>query len=240
MFQQVQLVGMDKFRSDLAKYRKGAIPYAARNGLNACAFAMMREWRREVKSTFTLRNQFTERSIRVERATGLDMRRMVAITGSVAPYMGDQESGATIRGKGKHKAIPAPAAAGNAPGGSKLTRTVRPANKLSAISVKTPSMARYGKRRQNAIVIAVALRKGQKHVLLNRSKGTGRGIFEVRTVGKNAKAKVRLLWGLGKTSVHVDAQPTMKRTLERSDQTFQGLLNGAYLAQLKRFRVLGY
>lgn len=234
---EVKLQGLEKFQRDLETYRKRAIPYAARDGLNGCAFALMREWRREVKSTFTLRNQYTERSIRVERAQGLNLRTMVAITGSVAPYMGDQEQGAVIRGKGKHKAIPGPAAAGQAPGG-KRTRTVRAINRLSAIHVLHVNATRYGRRRQNAVAIAVALRKGQRHVLLNRRRGGGRGLFSVW--GTRRGVRTRLLWDVSRASVRVDPHPTLQRSLDRSRAVFTGILSNAYLAQLRRHKVLGY
>jgi hypothetical protein len=226
-----------KLHRDLQTFAKRAFPYAVRNALTGCAFEARKVWQMEIRSTFTNRNAFTERSIRVEKATGVDVRGMKAVVGSVAPYMGDQEHGAVIRGKGKHKAIPGPAAAGLKPGGQR-TKVVRPQFRLGAINVNHPSLARYGRRRQNAVVLAIAIRKGERFALLNRATSRGRGLFEVK--GLKRKAKVKLLYNVSKGSVRVKPEPTMRRAVLRSKGTFERITATAMIQQLKRYRVMGY
>lgn len=225
-----------KLHKDIAKAQR-SVPYAMRNALNDCAFHLRETWQMEIRAAFTLRNKFTERSIRVDKATGADPRSMQAVTGSVALFMGDQEEGATVRGRGKHKAIPGPGAAGMK-AGAKRTKVVRPQFRLGAINVNHPSLGRYGRRRQNAIVLAIAIRKGERFALLNRAKGRGRGIFEVK--GLKRKAKTKLLYNVSKGSVRVQAEPTMQRAIRRSREKFRSIMGDSLLFQMKRNRVFGF
>lgn len=226
-----------KLHDHLERLKKRALPYAARDALNGCAFELRKEWQSQIRTTFTNRNKFTERSIRVEKASGIDLKTMQSRTGSVAAYMGDQEGGGTVKGSGKHKAIPGPAAAGMKPG-ARRTKTVRPRFHLGAINVKSPSLAKYGRRRQNAIVLAITIRKHERFALLNRSKGRGRGIFEVK--GLKRKAKVKLLYNVSKGSVKVKPEPTMQRATNASGWRFEKVIYQSLLNQLKRNRVMGF
>jgi hypothetical protein len=227
-----------KLHRDIATFAKRAYPYAVRNALNGCAFELRKGWQVEIRRAFTTRNSFTERSIRVEKAAGTDIRSMQAVTGSVAPYMGDQEYGGTVRGRGKHKAIPSPVAGGGKAGGGKRPRMVAGRFKLSAISAPTQPIAKYGRRRQNAVVLAMAIRKGERFALLNRAKGKGRGIFEIK--GLKRKAKTRLIWNVSKGSVKVMPEPTMRTAVLRSKHAFERVLHDSIVSQLKRNKVFGY
>jgi hypothetical protein len=226
-----------KLHEGIQRFAQRAYPHAVRNALNGCAFELRKGWQLEIRQTFTNRNAFTQRSIRVEKATGSVVRGMKSVTGSVAPYMGDQEGGATIRGRGKHKAIPGPAAAGLKPG-AKRTKLVRPQFRLGAIQVNHPSLAKYGRRRQNAVVLAITIRKGERFALLNRAKGKGRGLFEVK--GLKRKAKTKLLYNVSKGSVRVKPEPTMRRAVLRSKHAFDRILHDSLLTQLKRNKVMGF
>lgn len=219
---------------DLKAFREKAVPYAIRNALNRAAFHARGEWQAEVRGAFTLRNKYTERSIQVERATGKDTRGMVAKVGSVADYMDEQETGATVRGRSKHKPIPAPTAAGLQPGG-KRTRLVRPGNKLAALQVLKP----VGKtpRQRNAVALAMARRKGRKVALLERPRG-GKGFFLLGR-GKR-KVSTRLLWDLSRGSVRVKPSPTLQRTLARVEPRLADIHRDAVVEQLRRHKILGY
>ncbi len=227
-----------KLHDHLERLKKRALPYAARDALNGCAFELRKAWQSEIRTTFTNRNKFTERSIRVEKASGNDLKTMQSRTGSVAAYMGDQEGGATVRGKGKHKPIPAPTAGGGRPGGTSRPRLVSSRYRLSSVSVNQPSLAKYGRRRQNAIVLAIAIRRHERFALLNRAKGKGRGIFEVR--GLKRKAKTKLIWNVSQGSVKVKPEPTMQRSVNASGWRFEKAIYNALLTQLKRNRLMGF
>lgn len=225
-----------KLHDHLERFAKRAVPYAARDALNGCAFELRKEWQEKIRGTFTLRNKFTERSIRVEKASGLDLRTMQSRTGSVAAYMADQETGATIRGSGKHKAIPAPGAANQAPG-ARRTRVVTSSKRLGAIHINSPALAKYGRRRQNAIALAIAIRKGERFALLNRT-GRGRGIFEVK--GLKTKAKVRLLYDVSRGSVKVKPSETMRHAVVGAGHRFERVIYDSLLRQLHRNKLLGF
>lgn len=227
--------GLDEARRDLLTFASKAVPYAARNALNTIAFEARAQWQREIKASFTLRNRFTERSILVTKASGTDIKRMASFVGSTAPYMGDQEHGGVVRGRRGLKGIPAPAAAGQQPGG-KRTRLVRAANRLGAINVAHPQLKGTRKQR-NAIALAVAKRKGQKAALLERPKG-GKGLF--RLMGGKRKIKTRLLWDFSKRSVRVKSEPTLQRTLSAVSRKIPHILMASTLEQLRRNRILGY
>jgi len=226
----------NRLYNELEKFKK-AQAYAQRNALNACAFEAQKAWRSEVSRTFTNRTPFTERSIRVDKAAGLDVRTMQSVVGSVAPYMGDQERGAEVHGRGKHKAIPAPVAGGGAGAGPR-PRVVSARYRLSAIKTADPKVGRFGRKQRNAIAMANAVRSGNRFALLARPRG-GRGLFEVKRVGRR-KFTARLIWNVGRGSVHVRPEPTMHRAVEHSMGAFRRLTEAALIDQLRRNKVMGY
>jgi hypothetical protein len=228
----------EKLHAELEKFRKTALPYAQRDALNGCAFELRKQWQTEIKGAFVIRSPFTERSIRVEKATGLDTRSMKSVTGSVASYMGDQEEGATVHGSGAHKPIPGAYAGGGKPGGGVRPAVVRSAFRLHGISVQHFDRKGYGRRRQNAVAIAVAIRKGERFALLNRARGGGKGIFEVR--GLKRRASVKLVWDFSRGSVRIKPEPTMHRAAAVCAPRFQRITENALLTQLKRAKVMGY
>lgn len=227
-----------KMVRDLEVFRSKAIPYAVKESLNRSAFLGRKIWQEEIRGAFTLRNRFTERSILVERAHGSNVNRMHAVLGSTASYMSTQETGGTERAKAHIKAIPGPGAAGQ-PAGSKRTRLVRAASRLTAIKVQKGKLTgvKGGAIRQNLVALAQAKRKGQKHVILAR-KGGGKGLYKVG--GTKRKLRARLLYDLSKRSVHIPPSGTLKRTLKRIEPELQRIHGEALLQQLKRHRILGY
>jgi len=220
--------------ADLRRFRERALPYAVRNALNRSAFYARGQWQQEIQSSFVLRNPFTTRSVLYTKASGNDVRGMIAVVGSTAPYMGDQEKGATIRGHGRHKPIPGPVAAGQAPGG-KRTKLVRAGNKLSAIHVQRAAGA--NRRQRNAVALAVARRTGGRVALLERPNG-GKGLF--RLFGGKRKPQARLLWDLSRGSVKVRPEPTLQRTLKRIQPRLAEIHRDAVVEQLRRHKILGY
>lgn len=242
----VQWKGIDKLVRDLQKAKATAVPYAAKTALNTMAGEARRLWQREIRGTFTLRNQFTERSILTTRATGkgADLQSSV---GSTAPYMGEQETGGEVHGASGQKGIPGPAAAGQAPG-THRTRLVRGANKLSAINVlRGPQTG--SKKRRNAIAIAMAVRQGKQVVLLERANGKGKALFRVsggqqrwsskRNAFTRRALKLRLLWTF-KGAVHVPPAPTLQRALRALEPKVPSMCEAAIIDQFRRHHVLGF
>lgn len=219
-----------RYERELKRYEV-AHGHGVRNALNGCAFEAQKAWRSEVKRTFTLRAPFTERSIQVDKAKGLDIGSMQSKVGSIAPYLEDQEEGATIHGKGKHKAVPA-AVAGGAAGPGIRPRVVLGRFRMGGIKVRDPKVGRYGRKQRNAIALDVAARTGNRFALLLKPKG-GRAIFEVRKLGRR-KFKTRLIWNVDRSSVTVKPEPTMHRAIARSMGAFERITKAALQDQLRR------
>lgn len=227
--------GVGEMIGDLKAFAHKAVPFASRNAVNTTAFEAMRQWRGEIKRSFVLRNQYTERSIRVEKAQGgRGGGRIEAVVGSLAPYMSTQEFGGTVSGKSGKKAIPGPVAAGQPPG-AKRTKMVRAGSRMSRLKIQR--IRTTNKRQYNAVAIAMAKRRGQKVAVLHRPGG-GKGVFEIR--GSKRKPNPLLLYDVSRGSVRVEATPTLQRTLRRMDARIPRIWFDAVLAELKRHRIAGY
>lgn len=202
------VTGLVEFQAALARLSARGIPGAARAGLNRTAFAARAEWQTRIGDAMTLRNAWTKRSIRVDRATGSSVERMAARVGSVADFMGLQESGGTITKKHKHGvAIPTSVASGEGRG-SRRTKLVRRPNRLPAIQLLT----RVGASRQqrNAIAIRQVIASGRKYVFLELERRAG--IF--RIAGGRRNPRLDMIWDLTRPAVRVPATGTLAATLK--------------------------
>lgn len=210
---------------------------ATRNALNSLAFRARTHWQDEIEQSFTLRNQFTKRSVRVDKAQGFNVRTMQSVVGSVAPYMGDQETGAVVRGKSAHKGIPGPSAGGGVPGGKDRPKMVRRPLRLGSINIPKQVNASGGRARKNWVRMLQAKKKGDKFALLERPSG-GSAIF--RILGRKNKPKARLIWDFSKGSVIVKPEPTLRRALGRTGREAEDIMAAAVITQMRRHGVLGY
>lgn len=226
---KVEIKGVKEMVADLKRLREKAVPIAMKNALNQAAFETRNIWQREIKSTFTNRNVFTQNSVRVDQATP---SKLEARVGSVAPYMALQETGGTDSGRHGRKPIAGPVAAGQAAGSSR-TRLVRSRFKLSAITVAHPAL-KGDRKQRNAIAIAVAFRSGSKRAVLERPGG-GKGLF---IIGGRPKAPTtRLLWNVSKASVHIKPQPTLQRSLDAVKPKLESMMQASLLQQMHRFNI---
>ncbi len=227
---KVEFKGLKEMARDLKRLRERGVPNAIRNVLNTAAFETRAIWQRQIRSTFTNRNPFTERSIRVEQARGSSM---VSKVGSIADYMAKQESGGTVSSKGgSHKVIPAPGAAGQAAGG-KRKKLVRGRFYLGAIQVAHPALS-GGRRQKNAIAIAMARKSGKSIVMLTRPSGA-KGLFLIG--GGKRTLRTKLLWDVSRSSVHVHAEPTLERSLNAVKPKLEHMLEAALTQQVQRLGI---
>jgi hypothetical protein len=239
----VQFKGVKELQRDLETAQRKALPYAMRNALTTTAFEARRIWQNEMKAEFTLRNQYTQRSVIAKKASGSG-NTLQSSVGSFAEYMGDQEEGAIVRGRTGLKGIPGPVAAGLAPG-AKRTRVVRAAARLGALHVVKPTGR--SKAQTNAMAIRIAIQRGSKVALLERPGG-GKGLFRVsggrrRFTGKRftqRKVKVALLWDFSRHAVRVPGSHTLARTLKALQPKLEHIHTAALVEQLRRYRVFGY
>lgn len=226
----VEFHGAKEMVAELKRFRQTGVPHALRNALNTAAFETRTIWQRQIRSTFTNRNPFTAQSIRVEQARGSSL---VATVGSIADYMAVQETGGTVDGKsGSHKVIPAPGAAGQAAGGQRK-RLVRGRFYLGAIQVAHPALT-GGRRQRNAIAIAMARKAGKSIVMLTRPSGA-KGLFLIG--GGKRSLRMKLLWDVSRTSVHVHAEPTLERSLNAVTPKLEHMLQAAVTQQMQRLGV---
>lgn len=184
-----------------------AIPFAMRNTLNAVAFDARSEWIKRIKRSMTLRNRYTEKSVRVERVSRQVIEHMESRVGSGLEYMAKQEEGGQERAKGKHGVpIPTSSAAGQARKTRPRTKLVRQKNYLSAIHLRR---GLTGSRKQrNAAAIRLARKNAGGVVYLDLGKR--KGLFSVPS---GPRAKPRMLYDLSSKTVRVRARPTLEPTV---------------------------
>lgn len=230
----VEMRGLEKFRDDLGKFAKKALPAAARGALNTVAFDARREWVQQVGRKFVLRNKFTVNSLRIEKAQGFDLTSMQSKVGSTQDYMAEQEKGFTERSKGKHGvAVPTSSAAGMSKRAPR-TKQVQKKNYLTAIQVA--SRVRGIRQRRNAVAVRMASKTGGVAFL---DLGKSKGLFRVKQTSKG-RFTVRMIYDLSKKSVTVKSTPTLELTLKAVSPRVPRILGNELLAQAKRFHIVGY
>lgn len=221
----------------LRTFAERGVPHAAKNALNATAFEARREWVKQIKGAFTLRRTWTTRSVRVSKARGTNTRRMMAVVGSIAPYMAEQESGATHRKSGQHGvAIPTSVSSGEGRGATPRRRVVRRPNSLRSITLSPRASSTMSLRRRMAVTIAMARKAGRKHVFLDM--GRRKGIFKL--AGRKRSPRVDMVWDLSRSTVRIPASRTLERTLEAIKPRLPALHRRALMQQLRRHRVPGF
>lgn len=238
----VEWRGLDKLIRDLDKFRRQAVPYGIRNGLNATAFEARGIYIETARSKMTLRNTFTERSIQVDKASGLNVRTMESRVGSVAPYMDEQERGTTETAQGKHGVpIPTSFSAGQGLRRQPRTKLVQRPNRLPAIHLTNRSGRATSRAQRNAIAIRRALTSGNRYVFLdirNLHGGRRKGIYRLQ--GTKSGLKVRLIWDLSERSVRVPTNPMFLHTVISTMNVAPKIQAAAIVQQMRRYHILGY
>lgn len=222
-----------RLERDLSDFAASAVPHAVRNGMNAQAFAGKRLWGKEIRSEMVNRNRFTAgAAIQVQRATGLRVDSMEAVLGSIAPYMADQEFGATHRKQGKHGVpIPSSFSAGQAYKSTPRRRPIRKKNWLQNVRLENRSRGRANRARANLIAVKEAAASGRGYVYLE-TRPNRRGIYQV--LGNPRRAKIRLVYDLSRESVDIPRTPTLAPTVDAVRKRAPALYRAAMIDQLKR------
>lgn len=236
---QVTWLGLDRAERDLRLFRDRAIPFAVRNGLNDAAFAGRLLWQARMRRAFVLRNRWTLRSALVARASGLDVGSMESELGSPHEYLEKQETGFTEPAHGKH-GVPIPtSAAADQDGANPRTALVSPTRWRSAITLaKRPSAV--SRQARNFAAMATAAKAGTRFVLLELS-GNRFGIFEgIGGLGDDGDTKLRMVWDMSRSSVRVDAHPTLDPALDALLPRLPAIQQRAVIKQLQRAKVFGY
>ena len=223
-----------QLEADLQTFARRAIPFASRNTLNSTAFTARLEWQVEVRNKLITRNKFTENSIRVDKAKGLDVSRQEAVVGSIAPYMEDQEFGGSKSKKGKEGvAIPTTYSAGQGDNARPRTRLPRKPNKMANIRIKHNKL-RGSRKQRNLVAIQEAITTGNKYVFLDLSRR--KGLFKI--VGGKRNPRLKMVWDLTRQSVRIPATPTLQPTIERVGPLVPEIHKESLEFQLRRLNIL--
>jgi hypothetical protein len=218
-----------KYTAELDKVAKRAIPHAIRNGLNAMAFEGRRMWQQEMRSRFTLRNDWTTKGVRVLKAKGNSVRGMEARVLHPDGYLYKQEYGGVSTG-----AIGTPTAAGEGRA-SKRTKLVRRPFKVGAISLGERLNA--GTRQQrNVAAVRMAVASGRRFVYLEGAKK--HGLFLIK--GGKRNPKVEMLHDTTSSSHRVPPHPTLGPAINKLGHLAPKLMKLAVIEQLKRAKAFGY
>jgi hypothetical protein len=222
---EVDTRGIETLVRELTDVRRRALPYAMRSYVNDAAFVTRKAYGETARKEMTLRTAWTERSMRVDKAT--DLRKPVALMGSIEPYMSEQEEGATETKQGQH-GVPLPAAS---PGRRKTRGRTQAKNRLGGIKLVQGSKVRGGiRQKRNAAAIAIAARKGGGVVFLDLRRT--KGLF--RVTGTKRGIRIKKVWDLSKRKVTIPKNPMMETTLERMSGEYPKLAAKAVRWQLQR------
>ncbi len=232
-----------KFESDLKTFAAKAYPYATRTTVNQAAFDARKRGRQNLRNEMVLRNAWTLRSVQVETTRSLNVYDQAAVVGATVDYLNTQEFGGAVRGSGKHKPIATHYAAGEGDGSEPRMRLPRAANQIRAItlqrtSVRLGKMSKRDARRQmNAAAIREAIAHGDKFVYL--VVGRRQGIFRI-IGGKRKDAKVRMVWDMSRTVVHVKPRPWLLPAVRATQQQIPEFYSDALWYQCRQHKILGY
>lgn len=198
------------------------LAFAQRNTVNALAFETRKNAQDNVRSNFTLRNKYTERSILVDRA-----RRTTdpAIVGSTADYMLTQEFGGRTEG-------PTLATAYSAGQTSQRTKLPRKANRMRNIRLPGQRVKAHSKRQRNMLAVKAAKANGDKFVYID----TGRKKFIARVVGTKRKPQIKMVQDMSRSSTPVPRTPWLEPATDRSLRKREAIWRDAMRYQLRRAR----
>ena len=122
-----------KYLRQLRDLQDRRLPNAMAATMNVAAKAVDHHSHKLIRKKFILRNQYTERSLKVNeaRVSGRTGRAGYAEVGSISPYLPLQEMGGTVRAKNRRIPIPTKAARGGSKAG--IVRPRFRMNRMGAI-----------------------------------------------------------------------------------------------------------
>lgn len=243
----IDLKDAEKLADKLVQVNARALPYATRSAINSAAFDAQKRYRYRAKKQLTLRNRYTEQSIRVNQARGLRIEQQRSVVGSTADYMATQEFGGVETGKrGLSQPIATNAAANLAPG-------IRPRYKLptkrnTRRNIELVRKYRRGgatRKQRNLVAILTAAETG-KVAFINT--GRVRGFFRVQGGKRGAKRarklykqtgsmgnlKIKMMWDLSKRSVRIPDKDLLEPSYKEAALQMPRHYHKALAFQLRR------
>lgn len=236
---KVDLTDAKDMENALKIFKRKAYPFATKSTLNSGAFEAQKEARAHVAANLTLRNKWTQRSIQVNQARTLNVRRQMAVVGSVADYMERQEFGGTVSTKAKRgRPIPTSYSAGLPMGQEPRTKMPKKANRLENIKIKYGAANARKRRRQtrqqrNLIAIKQAARTKNRFVFLELSKR--QGIFKV--LGTPKRPRIRMTHDLSRHTVRTPRDPWLGPSVARAQKKMPEFYVRALKYQIERHKL---
>lgn len=217
--------------ADLGRLNRRGIPFAVKNTLDRGAFAARGHAQANIRNGMTNRNKFTERSVRVAKATGLQVNRMASRVGSIADYMETQEFGGVKKPNGGEGVpIATNYAAGQGRGQAPRTRLPRKRNSMAAIQLRRGRIKAANRRQRNLIAVKEAAKTGHPFVWLDL--GRKKGLF--RVTGSERRPKVNMVYDMSERTVVIPANPWLRPAVDRARPEMPGFYAESLLFQLKR------
>lgn len=202
-----------KLEHKLAQINPRGVKFANMFFVNDAAFAIMREWKSQIDEKMVLRNKWTEKSIRVQRAS---MRDSLSRVGSVQEYMLDQEFGSIETARGKTGVIlPTSYSSGEGKNARPRQKLPRGRNKLSNIRLGRGKGNPSNRRQALVMKISDAINSGNRYFY--HDMGRRKGIFRVigGTKRRPEKSKLRMIYDLTHRSVTIPPNPTLWPSVQR-------------------------
>ncbi len=230
----------ERFAKRLDQLNKRGMPHAMRNALNGIAFEAQVTWRKEIEQRLVIRAKgFTTRSIRVERAKGIDVKTMRSVVGSDSEYMGGVEGGTTMHSKGKlGKPVPTGFASGE--DGSRVPKRLPiSGRRMKNIQVLDERIGKSDKQRR-FLAMHLAAKRGVKFAIAKKPGGDGLGIYQL--LGKQRKTKQgktdtlrpTMVWDLSRKSIQKKPHPTLQPALGRMQRVAPRILAREVKKQIMR------
>lgn len=219
-----------EFEADLKTFARKAYPFATKNTINEAAFIAQRFARQDVNKKMIQRNNFTIKSIQVEKSRTLNVSRQAATVGSTADYMETQEFGGIKSKKGSQGVAIATSYSAGQGRGAVRTRLPRKANTLEDIKLRKRGGKTLSRRQRSSMQIKAAATTGKRFVFLDL--GRKKGIF--RVIGGVRNAKIHMVHDMTEQSVTIPRNPWLKPAVDDVQKIIPSLYKRSLVFQLKR------
>lgn len=239
----VDMSRIKDLEEDLKRFSNKAVPIANQFAINAGAFKTREASQKVIKSRMTTRNQFTVRSVLVEKSKRtLNIKQQESVVGSVAPYMETQEFGGKTSAGGAHQAVIPTGWSAGQEGQRPRTRVPRRANKLANIRLGTKIRAGTRSRKQDAFLRGLlAAREGQKFVAIDDSGGSSTAIYRVwgraKRRGQFTRIKLKMVWSMRRSPARIPATPWLAPGVAEVVPKMPGIYAEALEFQVKRMKM---
>lgn len=226
-----------QMQRQISELSKRGIPIAVQQTLTATARHAYMYGRRNITEDFEKRNAWTLRSNSWQRAEGLDVDKMVAVAGSSAKYMAEQEEGFVRKGKGDSGVwVPTPEAAGQT---GKRTKPITRKYRKGKIRIRKKVRKKAASPKQQKFFKMINAIRGNGYMwgTLNSTKGMWH-IEGSESGGRVHLTSVRLLYSANKKTITTKAtewhKPASMEAVRRNEADEYNKALRRQVSRLKR------